>query len=64
MNWALIGYGGMGHWHVSKLQTLEEINICGIYDIDEAKRVEAEPRMGCTPMPAWRSFWPIPRWNW
>lgn len=42
MNWALIGYGGMGHWHVNKLQTLEEINICGIYDIDEAKRVEAE----------------------
>lgn len=34
MKWALIGYGGMGGWHVEKLQTIPEIEICGIYDID------------------------------
>ena len=42
MNWALIGYGGMGHWHVEKLKTIDEINICGIYDILPEKRAEAE----------------------
>ncbi len=38
MNWALIGYGGMGSWHVGKLRTMEEIRICGIYDILESRR--------------------------
>ena len=43
MNWALIGYVGMGHWHVNQLKTMPElINIAGIYDILEEKRVEAE----------------------
>ena len=42
MNWALIGYGGMGHWHVDKLKTIDEINICGIYDILPERRAEAE----------------------
>ena len=42
MNWALIGYGGMGHWHVDKLKTIDEINICGIYDILPERREEAE----------------------
>ena len=42
MNWALIGYGGMGRWHVRKLQSMaEEIHICGIYDIDEKKQAQA-----------------------
>lgn len=41
MNWALIGYGGMGSWHVGKLRTLPEINICGIYDILESRREAA-----------------------
>ena len=40
-NWALIGYGGMGHWHVDKVSSLEEIRIAGIYDIDPAKAEEA-----------------------
>jgi len=44
MNWALIGYGGMGHWHVDKLKTIEEINICGIYDILPERRAEAEEK--------------------
>lgn len=42
MKWALIGYGGMGHWHVSKLKTLPEIEIAGIYDILPEKRTQAE----------------------
>jgi len=43
MNWALVGYGGMGHWHVNQLKTMPElINIAGIYDILEEKRAEAE----------------------
>ncbi len=33
MNWALIGYGGMGSWHVENLRTLADIHICGVYDI-------------------------------
>lgn len=43
MNWALIGYGGMGHWHVGKVQTMPELfNIAGIYDIKEEVRAQAE----------------------
>ncbi len=34
LNWALIGYGGMGSWHVEKLKTLPDIiHIAGVYDI-------------------------------
>jgi len=43
MKWALIGYGGMGHWHVKKVKTMPEIiEIAGIYDIAQEKRAEAE----------------------
>ena len=43
MNWALVGYGGMGHWHVEKMKSMPElITIAGIYDILEEKRAEAE----------------------
>jgi len=43
MKWALIGYGGMGHWHVDKIKTLSDIiSIAGIYDILEEKRIQAE----------------------
>ncbi len=38
---ALIGYGGMGHWHASLLSDFDRIFLYGIYDIDEAKMVEA-----------------------
>lgn len=41
---ALVGYGGMGHWHIDKLNTLDEIEICGIYDIDPEKSREAEEK--------------------
>lgn len=42
MNWALIGYGGMGAWHVDKLRTVAGISIRGIYDIDPARVKAAE----------------------
>lgn len=42
MNWALIGYGGMGGWHVNKLRTLPEVTVCGVYDIDPARNAAAE----------------------
>jgi scyllo-inositol 2-dehydrogenase (NADP+) len=42
MNWALVGYGGMGRWHVNKLRSMPEVNICGVYDIDSAQRQAAE----------------------
>ncbi|MEG2316651.1 MAG: helix-turn-helix domain-containing protein, partial [Clostridia bacterium] len=34
IRWALIGYGGMGGWHVGKVQTMQEFEIAGIWDID------------------------------
>ena len=41
--WALVGYGGMGHWHVDKLKTLDDIiEIRGFYDILPEKCKMAE----------------------
>lgn len=42
MNWALIGYGGMGKWHTEKLASMEEVHICGIWDIAEDRRALAQ----------------------
>lgn len=47
MKWALIGYGGMGRWHVEKLRTLPEFEIAGIYDILPERR-EAAVKDGLT----------------
>ena len=45
IHWALIGYGGMGGWHVRKLQTMpEEFHICGVYDINPARNALARER--------------------
>ncbi len=42
MGWALIGYGGMGGWHVGQLRTMPElVEICGIYDIKPERRAAA-----------------------
>lgn len=30
---AVIGYGGMGSWHAKLLKSMEEVTLCGIYDI-------------------------------
>ena len=43
--WALIGYGGMGGWHVEKLRTLPEFEIAGIYDI-KPEQVKAAEEAG------------------
>ena len=45
MKWALVGYGGMGEWHVGKLKTLPEFEIAGIYDI-KPERVKAAEEAG------------------
>ena len=34
---ALVGYGGMGHWHAKLLKDFEEICLYGIYDINPEK---------------------------
>lgn len=41
LNIALIGYGGMGNWHVQLISDIEGINLCGIWDIDSKRREEA-----------------------
>ncbi len=41
-NWALIGYGGMGGWHVERLRSMpEDFHICGVYDINPARNEAA-----------------------
>lgn len=34
---AVIGYGGMGHFHADKMQTVRGIKLAGVYDIDPAR---------------------------
>ncbi|MBQ4108411.1 MAG: Gfo/Idh/MocA family oxidoreductase [Clostridia bacterium] len=38
---AVIGFGGMGSWHVNHAQKSDVIELAGIYDIDEAKQKKA-----------------------
>ncbi len=38
---AIIGFGGMGSWHVNHAQKSDVIELAGIYDIDEAKQKKA-----------------------
>lgn len=40
----IIGYGGMGGWHVDKLNTLPEPELAGIWDIREVRRDKARER--------------------
>ena len=39
---ALVGYGGMGHWHARLLKEFEEIFLYGIYDINPEKLAAAK----------------------
>ena len=39
---ALIGYGGMGHWHSQILKDFDKIFLYGVFDIDSKKLTEAE----------------------
>lgn len=41
---AIIGLGGMGTWHLNELQTIEEPEIAGIWDIAESRRDYARSR--------------------
>ncbi|MEE1199899.1 MAG: Gfo/Idh/MocA family oxidoreductase [Christensenellales bacterium] len=41
MNWALIGYGGMGKWHTETVAQLDSFSISGIWDISEQRRALA-----------------------
>ena len=41
---AVIGYGGMGGWHVQHAQKSDVVNLLGIYDIDPAKSELARSR--------------------
>lgn len=43
--YGLIGYGGMGRWHTEILSNVPEIEIGGIYDIKEEKRIEAKEKV-------------------
>ena len=39
---AVIGYGGMGSWHVKHIQDSDVVTLAGIYDIDPAKQEKAK----------------------
>lgn len=41
---AVIGYGGMGSWHVNHIQNSDVVSLAGIYDILPEKRALAESR--------------------
>ena len=43
-NLVVIGYGGMGSWHVSHALTSDVVNLLGIYDIDPKKSELARSR--------------------
>lgn len=41
---AIIGLGGMGTWHLNELQTMDEPEVAGIWDIKEERREYARSR--------------------
>ena len=43
-NLVVVGYGGMGSWHVGHAQKSDVVNLLGIYDIDPKKSELAESR--------------------
>ena len=40
----IIGYGGMGGWHVNKLLTMENPELAGIWDIRQCQREKAQSK--------------------
>ncbi len=42
---ALIGFGGMGHWHVMHLEKSPVAELCGVYDINP-ERIEEAKNLG------------------
>lgn len=43
-NLCVVGFGGMGGWHVNHALESDVVNLKGIYDIDEKKRKAAQDR--------------------
>ena len=41
---AVVGYGGMGSWHVNHALKSDVLELCGIFDIDSKKSALAEER--------------------
>jgi len=41
---AVIGYGGMGNFHSNKMQTVDGIELVGVYDIDPKRNELAESK--------------------
>lgn len=41
---AIVGFGGMAGWHYNEVQTIEGLEIAGIWDIREERRVYAEEK--------------------
>ena len=39
---AIVGYGGMGGWHVKKISTSDVVELAGIWDIKEERREVAK----------------------
>lgn len=35
---AIVGFGGMGNWHREFIETIDALNVVGIYDIKESRR--------------------------
>ncbi len=34
---AIVGYGGMGHWHANGIRRTDRVAFCGVYDINPAR---------------------------
>jgi predicted dehydrogenase len=39
---AIVGFGGMGNWHREFIESLDRVNVVGIYDIKESRRQYAK----------------------
>lgn len=38
----IVGFGGMGNWHRETIDTIDGLEVAGIYDIDEARKAYAK----------------------
>ena len=38
----IVGFGGMGNWHRETIETIDGLEVAGIYDIDEARKAYAK----------------------
>ncbi|MBR3893893.1 MAG: hypothetical protein IKJ35_01970 [Clostridia bacterium] len=47
MRAAVVGYGGMGGWHVEHLLKSDVCELAGVYDIRREKRACRKPRHPC-----------------